>query len=62
MINTERKTRGNISKEKLQVNWRVRKDIIQKLKEEANNTGFSTIAQLINHILFMRYFNKGKGE
>jgi len=56
------KSRGAIVPSKIQVNWRMRKDVIQALSDEAKATGFSTIPALVNHILFMRYFGKEKGE
>jgi len=56
------KGRGAMAPNKIQTNWRIRTDVIQGLKDEARSTGFSSIAALINHILYMRYFGNQKGE
>ena len=54
------KARGAVAPGKVQVNWRIREDVIKELAEEAQALGFASIPALINHILVTRYARKKK--
>ena len=51
------KVRGAVKPDKIQVNWRILKIHIPKLKQEAIRLGLGSVPAAVNHILAV-YFNK----
>jgi len=51
-----------VKAERVQVNWRINKETLDNLQEEAKLKGFSSRAALANYIFAMRYVETQKGE
>jgi len=54
----ESKRRVPTSTETKQTSWKIRKDVIQALHEDAAELGIKKITTLVNHILFMWCFKR----
>ncbi len=46
---------NKIAQRKTMVNWRILTAELEKLRQEAKETGYASAPALVNHILAMRY-------
>lgn len=52
----EVKMRGEVAPDKVQVNWRMFKRVVNALQADADRRGFPSAPALLNHLLTLHYF------
>ena len=57
---TKTAVKENVTAGKAQVSWRIRADVLNKLREDCHVLGFSTVPALVNYILVNYYTQKGR--